>query len=407
MPVLTIPTPFILFISAAGIVQAVFLAGLLYFHPKSDRSVTIFLSLHILTIAVFMMMPVAQLFFTWHTIILLVPFQFLIGPGLYLYVRSFKERVSWQKAWSHFLLFAGFFIADIFYYFYFRNKYPSADSIPEAVLFSSHAYVHIIVRNIQMLGYYFLSRRELNRYQKSIRHLYSETSRISLSWVRWFVNGFLLLIITVFILFFLVVQYPQNFSLWILINTAVITPYIYAVTFKGIGQLTLWQIEPGKNKENIEKEIVQAQQIELSVKQMKPAQIIPKGFPDTKLNEILSRITALMEKDKLYQEPELTLQALADQTGIPPYQVSQVINDGFKKSFYDLINGYRVEEAKRLLLDPKNNNYTILSVGFEAGFNSKTTFNTVFKKFTGQTPTEYKLKKVADKHIAAFNKVAE
>jgi AraC-like DNA-binding protein len=64
-----------------------------------------------------------------------------------------------------------------------------------------------------------------------------------------------------------------------------------------------------------------------------------------------------------------------------------------KKNFYDLVNGYRVEEAKRLLLDPKSFNYTILSVGFEAGFNSKTTFNTVFKKFTGLSPTEFRDKK--------------
>ena len=54
------------------------------------------------------------------------------------------------------------------------------------------------------------------------------------------------------------------------------------------------------------------------------------------------------------------------------------------------MNGYRIEEAKKLLLDPKNKNFTILSVGFEAGFNSKTTFNTVFKKFTGLTPTEFR-----------------
>ena len=60
------------------------------------------------------------------------------------------------------------------------------------------------------------------------------------------------------------------------------------------------------------------------------------------------------------------------------------------KNFYDLINGYRVDEAKRLLVNPENKNYTILSVGFEAGFNSKTTFNTVFKKFTGLTPTDFR-----------------
>jgi len=99
-----------------------------------------------------------------------------------------------------------------------------------------------------------------------------------------------------------------------------------------------------------------------------------------------------MEQDKLYQEADLTLQNLADRIQLPSYQVSQAINDGMNKNFYDLVNSYRVEEAKRLLLDAKNKDFTILSVGFEAGFNSKTTFNTVFKKFTGLTPTEFRAK---------------
>jgi YesN/AraC family two-component response regulator len=97
-----------------------------------------------------------------------------------------------------------------------------------------------------------------------------------------------------------------------------------------------------------------------------------------------------MEKEKLFQEADLTLHELAGRLQSPTYQVSQALNEGMKKNFYDLVNGHRVEEAKRLLLDSKNRNYTILSVGFEAGFNSKTTFNTVFKKFTGMTPTEFR-----------------
>ena len=97
-----------------------------------------------------------------------------------------------------------------------------------------------------------------------------------------------------------------------------------------------------------------------------------------------------MVVEKLYQESELTLSQMAARLQLPTHHLSQAINNGLKKNFYDLVNGHRVEEAKRLLLDPKNSNYTILSVGFEAGFNSKTTFNTVFKKFTGLTPTEYR-----------------
>ena len=97
-----------------------------------------------------------------------------------------------------------------------------------------------------------------------------------------------------------------------------------------------------------------------------------------------------MQNEKLYRETELTIQNLADRIEFPSYRVSQAINEGIKKNFYDLVNSYRVEEAKRLLLDSKNKNYTILSIGFEAGFNSKTTFNTVFKKFTGLTPTDFR-----------------
>jgi YesN/AraC family two-component response regulator len=112
--------------------------------------------------------------------------------------------------------------------------------------------------------------------------------------------------------------------------------------------------------------------------------------PNIKMEDMMRRVDRLMEEEKLYQEPELTLQQLAEKLELPTYQVSVILNEGMQKSFYDLVNGHRVEEAKRLLLDRKNLHYTILSVGFEAGFNSKTTFNTVFKKFTGFTPTEYR-----------------
>jgi YesN/AraC family two-component response regulator len=146
----------------------------------------------------------------------------------------------------------------------------------------------------------------------------------------------------------------------------------------------------GEKKEKIEKEMQDAEKIEQSQPSIEKNKRGKTILSDAKIEEIVSKIIPLLEGEKLYQEPELTLQQLADKIQYPYYQVSQAINEGMKKNFYDLVNSYRVEEAKRLLLDSKNRNYTILSVGFEAGFNSKTTFNTVFKKFTGLTPTEYR-----------------
>ena len=91
---------------------------------------------------------------------------------------------------------------------------------------------------------------------------------------------------------------------------------------------------------------------------------------------------------KLSQQPEPILQELANNRNYPSQQVSLAINEEVKKSFYDLINGYSVDETRRLLLDPGSLIFTVLSVGFEAGFNSKTTFITMFRKFTRLTPAE-------------------
>jgi AraC-like DNA-binding protein len=182
-------------------------------------------------------------------------------------------------------------------------------------------------------------------------------------------------------------KFSGGFYLLYLINIAIATPYIYMASYKGIIQRTIWQKVSAKEKDSLERQIHEVEERE---KNNNRPQYQKPGLNESRTNEIIARLTYVLDREKLYQLPELTLQELADKLDYPSYQVSFTINEGLKKSFYDLINGYRVEEAKRLLTDEKSKNFTILSVGFEAGFNSKTTFNTVFKKFTGQTPTEYR-----------------
>ena len=77
-------------------------------------------------------------------------------------------------------------------------------------------------------------------------------------------------------------------------------------------------------------------------------------------------------------------------TNIPPHNLSEVINSRLKKNFYDLVNGYRIEQVKKDLSDPAKSHLKILSLAFDAGFNSKATFNTLFKESTGQTPSDYR-----------------
>lgn len=111
---------------------------------------------------------------------------------------------------------------------------------------------------------------------------------------------------------------------------------------------------------------------------------------DPKLEPLKKQLTELLEQENLWRDNELTLPKLAARLNASPNAVSEVLNKGFGVNFFQFINGYRVEEAKRMLVDPKMAQITLESVGYEAGFNSKTTFNTTFKKTTGKSPSEWR-----------------
>lgn len=380
----------LLFIAGVGILQAIFLASLIYFHPKSDRSVNKFLALYIFWLSMPMFTSVVGHFFTWQYLILMDPFPLLPGPLLYLYVRSFKEAITWKKAWPHFVLFALYVVIDYQLFILWSDQYPPGKIVPVEILHKPTSVLRVVVRLAQMVVYAFLARSALATYQRSISQLFSETSKVDLGWVRWLINGFLILVLILVGFYMVVLQNPEQVKFIILINTAVLTPYLYIVTFKGATQPTLWQTQQGTNKEQIQGDLLEVEKLDMA--STATEQKDEKNSLSTeKLNDIVARTVAIMDHQRLYLQSELTLQNIADHLKIPAYQVSQAINEGLNKTFYDLVNGYRVEEAKRLLLDPKNKNNKILAIAFDSGFNSKTTFNTVFKKFTGFTPTDFKV----------------
>jgi AraC-like DNA-binding protein len=105
---------------------------------------------------------------------------------------------------------------------------------------------------------------------------------------------------------------------------------------------------------------------------------------------MIGKLLEFMTTNKPYLNPELSLSSLSQELGINRNQLSQLINDGIGENFYDFVNKFRVDEVKRLMADPQKQNYNLLGIALEAGFKSKSTFNLVFKRFTGLTPTEYK-----------------
>jgi AraC-like DNA-binding protein len=104
----------------------------------------------------------------------------------------------------------------------------------------------------------------------------------------------------------------------------------------------------------------------------------------------LKRLLGVMETEKPYTDGGLTLPALAARLNVSTHHLSQVINERLGQSFNDFVNSYRVEEAKRKLTDPRLKHYSVLAIAEEVGFNSKSSFNAVFKKQTGMTPSEFR-----------------
>lgn len=105
---------------------------------------------------------------------------------------------------------------------------------------------------------------------------------------------------------------------------------------------------------------------------------------------LVQQIKKHFELSKTYLNPDLTLAHLATEIGISSHILSQVINEHFKLNFFDLVNQYRVEEFKKRIVSAEYENYSLLGIALDCGFNSKSAFNRIFKRATGLTPSRYK-----------------
>jgi adenylate cyclase len=107
------------------------------------------------------------------------------------------------------------------------------------------------------------------------------------------------------------------------------------------------------------------------------------------LNKYKSQLDQLMKDQEPFLDSKLSLRSLAQLMEIPPNQLSQLLNEGFNQNFSEYVNSYRLNTFKKLLTDPNYKHMTLLALAYESGFNSKTVFNTFFKKMEGKTPKAY------------------
>ncbi|BBE19659.1 transcriptional regulator, AraC family [Aquipluma nitroreducens] len=303
------------------------------------------------------------------------PFQFALPPLIYLLVLSIDPDVVIRKWELHFipfiaytLFFLPFYLAP--YEYKFENYY-YVHHMVEWKTTGHYEMLHVLgnIRRFQMFFWYFQTIIYLVLSFQKLAHFYQNPKpglwQIEIKW--WFAFS---VIISVLIVVTLVVKmtYFRDFGDHII--ASFLTVIIYCSTLTELLRPTVLH------------------QVVSEIEEL--PKIATSGIKEEKKTEIQQKLLALMEEKKLYTDSLISVGKLSKLIGEPSYIISQVINEKMEASFYDWIAQYRVEEAKQLLTNPKTRQYTVEQIAEEVGYNSKSAFNKAFKKFTGQTPSEFR-----------------
>jgi AraC-like DNA-binding protein len=302
-----------------------------------------------------------------HAFFIAWPFTLLYMPLLFLYAKS-AAYGNWRLRPAHALLLVPclslLVLATVKYHVYDAE---SKRRLLTAGLFNPGFWnAYTAVYFAQVFGYLGASLVVLKKFTSGLKEYYSSIERINLSWLKTVLIGFL----GVYGIVFLgdvhrILTGRYSGALDLAMNAAFLS-FATALIFKGLKQ-------PDGFGGLDEKPKVKGQFLDTAVQ---------KQYTE-KLREV-------MRHEKPYLLPSITLDQLAEKMSVPPRHLSCLINTALNQNFFDLINSYRIEEAKSILKEKAEKRRTVLEVLYEVGFNSKSVFNTAFKKHTGVTPKEFK-----------------
>ena len=356
-----------------------------------------------------------------HLIGLGIPLPFLFGPLLYLYVIALTRPI--ERFDARWFVHALPFVADVIYLMQAFYLLGADDKLATVQAYiaghtSASKYMLDALELVQAMSYLVASWLALRRYARKMQGYFSDLTRIDLRWLSAIVLG--------------------NVAVWSIVLVSEVVRLAghqdgfvdglqravqlgSALVLFLIGYVSLWQPEllqkaraarVAELESTLESTPAHTQRhLELVAAPAPPA---PPDAPndgsssqpkyqrnrldDAEAAALAQRLVALMTEKRMYRDSALTLQVLADALDTTAHVLSQILNTRIGKSFYVFVNAYRVEAVQLALADPTARERGVLEIAFEAGFNSKSTLNSFFKRQTGMTPSEYR--KQAIEHAA-------
>src|SRR6185503_1429718 len=300
-------------------------------------------------------------------------FPLLYGPLLYLYTRSlfYNSFQLTRKDFIHFVPFAILFISSEVSY----QVQPLGKKIEILTSISLHQlpaqfYIIALLLTVHFGIYSIASLRIIKRYKLLALNKFSLYQKVNIDWLSSTIIFFLCLFALSVANNFFEVTHLVGYHLVAL--SAIILLLFYFVNrllFKALN-----------NPEIFNRVDEMASTVNKKV---------PPVTDDKKSAELIA-IEAYMKDKRPYLNPELTVDLLAGEIKMYPKDLSRLINDQLGQNFFDFVNRYRISEAQQMLTNHPDKKITVLEILYQTGFNSKSSFNTLFKKYTGLTPSEYK-----------------
>lgn len=299
---------------------------------------------------------------------------FLYGPLLYLFVRQIMHRQFFR--WADLLHFTPFLVLSLF--FGLGYAYPESPIMLFPLLLAKF---RLILQLVSIYVYHWFALQFLR--PGSPTEAYTSTQQAR--WLKKFVYASLVVCSSVALVnYFMMIFYPDlNYLRPVFL---VLTLFIYWISYEALSNPDVFGVIRGYGQSS-DSETDGLPRLTVHRPSRK---YVRSNLAPAEADRIGTAVETLMKQQKTFLNPELNIDQLASLVSTNRHHLSQVLNENFKKSFYDYVNAFRVEEAKCLLSDPQKNNHKISSIAYDAGFNSLSTFNDVFRKIAGSTPSHFR-----------------
>ena len=313
------------------------------------------------------------------TIILDILYWVWIGPALFIYI-DLITSVKQQLKTKHLLHLIPTIIVLVGFSEYFLNSDISYFEEFQSTWWFSEFAMYVWYYNSPV--YYIVCIIRLVNHKRKLKNYFSNTTKRDLKWLFYLANGFAAFLIFGLVTAILNYYFKVEFNFdsrhytWL-----VMVVYIFGIGYYGYLQKGVFA---GTEQEVMSNSRKFKEESEQKLRYAKSGLSKDEG---TTINKLL---LDYMKKERPHLNPDLNLTFLAEKINTTPHKLSQVINENLGLNFYDFVNKYRVDEVKKALIAPENENIKIISIAWDCGFNSKSVFYNTFKKFTNQTPSEYK-----------------